>query len=66
MGLTLWTITEHIEPGGDRAEANQRYDDDLKRLIFNPASVTSLRSIALPPGGLLVAKLDGSCGDLQA
>jgi hypothetical protein len=62
-GLPLWTITEHIEPGGDRAVANKRYDDavtrlvgDLKRIILNPDSIVSPESIALPPGALAAAE----------
>jgi len=42
-GLPLWAITEHIEPGGDRPQANQRFDaavarlvDDLRRLTLRP------------------------------
>jgi hypothetical protein len=59
-GLPLWTITEHIEPGGERAEANQRYDDavvrlvdDLKRLVLRP----DLRATTdnPPPGAVDVA-----------
>ena len=42
-GLTLWTITEHIEPSDDRAVANRHFDDavtrlvgDMQRLILEP------------------------------
>ena len=59
-GITLWTITEHIEPSNDRAVANQHFDDavtrlvaDLQRLILNPeaASVPTV-----PPGARVAAE----------
>jgi len=60
-GLPLWSITEHIEPGGDRTEANQRYDDaiarlvgDLKRLILRPD--LSATSDNPPPGAIAAAR----------
>jgi|GEM_PF-2854315 hypothetical protein len=60
-GLTLWAITEHIEPGGDRAEANQRFDDavvrladDLKRLVLHPD--LSLAVDNPPPGAIATAR----------
>jgi hypothetical protein len=60
-GLPLWTITEHIEPGGDRAEANQRFDDavvrlvdDLKRLILRPD--LTLTADNPPPGAIATAR----------
>jgi hypothetical protein len=60
-GLPLWTITEHIEPGGNRAEANQRYDeaiarlvDDLKRLILRPDLTQTIDNP--PPGAIAAAR----------
>lgn len=60
-GLPLWTITEHIQPGGDKAEANARYDDavtrlvdDLKRLILRPD--LSATTDNPPPGAIDVAR----------
>jgi hypothetical protein len=58
-GLPLWAITEHIEPGGDRATANRRYDeavarlvDDLQRLVLSPEVSAASEVIALPPGAI--------------
>lgn len=60
-GLPLWAITEHIEPGGERAEANQRFDDavvrlvdDLKRLTLRPD--LTLTADSLPPGAIATAR----------
>lgn len=60
-GLPLWTITEHIEPGGERAEANHRFDeavtrlvDDLKRLILRPD--LAIESDSPPPGAIATAR----------
>ena len=60
-GLPLWAITEHIEPGGDRSEANQRFDDavvrladDLKRLVLHPD--LSLAVDNPPPGAIATAR----------
>ena len=60
-GVPLWTITEHIEPGGDRAEDNQHFDeavvrlvDDLKRLILRPD--LTLGADAPPPGAIATAR----------
>jgi hypothetical protein len=57
-GLPLWTITEHIEPGDDRAGNNRHFDeavtrlvDDLERLILNPTA-TLEESPVLPPGAV--------------
>jgi hypothetical protein len=55
-GLTLWTITEHIEPSDDRAVANRHFDDavtrligDMQRLILNPSAASVP---TLPPGAI--------------
>ena len=60
-GLPLWTITEHIEPGGNHEEANRRFDDaiarlvdDLKRLILRPD--LAVESDNPPPGALSTAR----------
>ena len=60
-GLPLWAITEHIEPGGDRAEANQRFDEaiarlvgDVKRLILRPD--LSATTDNPPPGAINAAR----------
>lgn len=64
-GVMLWTITEHIEPGGNNREANNRHFDeaidrlvgDLKRLNLGLAEVISDReTIALPPGAIAAAE----------
>jgi hypothetical protein len=60
-GLPLWAITEHIEPGGDRPEANQRFDaavgrlvDDLRTLTFRPDLFAIVDNP--PPGALAAAR----------
>src|SRR5690348_14766872 len=54
-GLALWTITEHIEPGGDRAADNRHFDeavarlvDDLERLILAPEGAVASRNVVPP------------------
>ena len=58
-GQSLWALTEHIDPSGGRAEANQHYDEamdrlltDLKRLILSPDAQLARASGALPPGAI--------------
>ena len=60
-GVPLWTLTEHIEPGGDRAEDNRHFDDavvrlvdDLKRLILRPD--LALQTDSPPPGAIATAR----------
>ena len=60
-GVPLWTITEHIEPNGDRQEANQRFDDavlrlvdDWKRLILRPDLSVAIDNP--PPGAIEAAR----------
>ena len=60
-GLPLWAITEHIEPGGDRAQANQRFDeavtrlvDDLRRLTLRPDLAATTDNP--PPGAIDAAR----------
>ena len=60
-GLPLWTITEHIEPGGNHAEANGRFDEavtrlvaDLQRLILQPDLATETDNP--PPGAIATAR----------
>jgi hypothetical protein len=62
-GLSLWTITEHIEPANDKALANEHYDqavtrlvDDLKGLILHPEVSSESENIALPPGAIAAAQ----------
>jgi hypothetical protein len=62
-GLTLWSLTEHIEPGGGKADANRHFDeavgrlvDDLRRLILHPEDIAERESIALPPGAIAAAQ----------
>ena len=62
-GLALWSITEHIDPEGDRASANRHFDeavtrlvDDLKRLILHPDLAVTPENIALPPGAIAAAR----------
>ena len=64
-GVTLWTITEHIEPGGNSREANNRHFDeaidrlvgDLKRLNLSPGEVSAdAGHIVLPPGAIAAAE----------
>jgi hypothetical protein len=62
-GLPLWTITEHIEPGANRAEDNQRFDEavervveDLKRLLLRPD--LALTADSPPPGAIARARRD--------
>ena len=65
-GLPLWTITEHIEPGRDRAADNRHFDDavtrlldDLKRLTLTPSSgevSPAAENLALPPGAIAAAQ----------
>ena len=57
-GLTLWTITEHIEPGNDRAADNRHFDeavsrlvDDLERLILAPEGNQVAENV-IPPGAV--------------
>ena len=56
-GLALWTLTEHIQPGDNRAADNQHFDeavtrlvDDLKRLNFSPDA--ALAEPRIPPGAI--------------
>lgn len=56
-GLALWTLTEHIQPGDDRAADNQHFDeavtrlvDDLKRLNLSPDA--ALAEPQIPPGAI--------------
>lgn len=58
-GLTLWSLTEHIDPEGGRAEANRHFDDaiarlvaDLQRLILNPESSVATNGFEPPPGAI--------------
>lgn len=60
-GLPLWTITEHLEPGGNHAEANRRFDEavtrlvaDLQRLILQPDLATETDNP--PPGAIATAR----------
>ncbi|HKN66519.1 MAG TPA: hypothetical protein VJW73_09595 [Gemmatimonadaceae bacterium] len=60
-GLPLWTITEHLEPGGNHAEANRRFDEavtrlvaDLQRLILQPNLATETDNP--PPGAIATAR----------
>jgi len=60
-GLPLWAITEHIEPGGDHAQANRRFDEavvrlveDLKRLVLQPD--LSVATDNPPPGAIATAR----------
>ena len=60
-GLPLWTITEHIEPGDDRAGDNRHFDeavsrlvDDLERLILSPTAILEETPV-LPPGAIRAA-----------
>jgi len=60
-GLPLWTITEHIEPGDDRADDNRHFDEavsrlvnDLERLILSPTATLEQRPV-LPPGAVRAA-----------
>ena len=62
-GLALWSITEHIDPQGDRAAANRHFDeavtrlvDDLKGLILHPEVSSEPENIALPPGAIAAAQ----------
>lgn len=62
-GLPLWAITEHIEPGKDRAADNQHFDeavtrlvDDLEGLILNPEVSLAPENNALPPGAIAAAE----------
>lgn len=62
-GLTLWSITEHIEPGRDRAADNRHFDeaitrlvDDLRTLILNPETTAALDRVAPPPGAIAAAQ----------
>lgn len=55
-GLPLWAITEHIEPGNDRAADNRHFDeamtrlvDDVERLILSPDG-NAVTEATLPPG----------------
>jgi hypothetical protein len=59
-GLALWALTEHIQPGDDRAADNQHFDeavtrlvDDLKRLNLSPDA--ALAEPNVPPGAVEVA-----------
>lgn len=58
-GLTLWRITEHIEPGDDRDADNRHFDeavtrlvDDLKRLTLSP-DVAAQENV-IPPGAVRI------------
>lgn len=60
LGLALWTITEHIEPGDDRSADNRHFDeainrlvDDLQRLILNPDGAVAQANV-IPPGAIRV------------
>lgn len=60
-GLPLWSITEHIEPGGDRAEANQRFDDAVTRLVDDLRRLTLRPDLGAavdnpPPGAIAAAR----------
>ena len=60
-GLPLWTITEHIEPGGDRVEANGRFDDAVTRLVddlkqLNLRPDLTLLADSPPPGAIATAR----------
>jgi len=62
-GLALWSITEHIDPQGDRAAANRHFDeavtrlvDDLKGLILHSDLAATPENIALPPGAIKAAR----------
>jgi len=59
-GLALWALTEHIQPGDDRAADNKHFDeavarlvDDLKRLNLSPDA--ALAEPQIPPGAVEVA-----------
>jgi len=58
-GQPLWTLTEHIDPSGGRADANRHYDEamdrlvrDLERLVLSPDDQLARESAALPPGAI--------------
>jgi hypothetical protein len=58
-GLTLWSLTEHIEPAGGRADANRHFDEaitrlgaDLRRLILSPEASLSPEIATVPPGAV--------------
>jgi hypothetical protein len=62
-GVTLWSLTEHIDPSGGKAAANRHFDeavarlvDDLKRLILHPEESVAPQTIALPPGAIAAAQ----------
>ena len=61
-GLALWTITEHIEPGGDRAADNRHFDEavdrlvtDLERLILAPEGTVIAENV-IPPGAVRIER----------
>ena len=49
-GLALWTITEHIEPGDDRAADNRHFDEAIDRLV------TDLERVILAPEGTVITE----------
>lgn len=62
-GLTLWSITEHIDPTGGKGEADRHFDeavtrlvDDLRRLILYPEESVASASNAPPPGAIIAAQ----------
>lgn len=62
-GLTLWSLTEHIDPTGGKADANRHFDeaiarlvDDLQTLILHPEESIARENIALPPGAIAAAQ----------
>jgi hypothetical protein len=58
-GLTLWRITEHIEPGDNRDDDNRHFDeavtrlvDDVKRLTLSPE--VAEQTNVIPPGAVRI------------
>lgn len=60
-GLPLWAITEHIEPGSNRAEDNQRFDEAVVRLVDDLKRLLLWRDLTVatdnpPPGAIETAR----------
>ena len=62
-GLPLWAITEHVEPGGNRADDNLHFDEaigrvvnDLRRLVLTPELALS-QNDEPPPGARHIAEV---------
>ena len=58
-GLTLWSLTEHIDPSGGHTDANRHFDEAIDHLVTNLERLTLAADpnlprevAALPPGAI--------------